>query len=183
MFNQLFRWQYAVCLEFCGSIDREGLLLLINGETESMLNDHVNSILLLLQKSKLLMHVLKIIITKVTIQFYGSPIFFPALCSTMLLWACQPWSFHWRGILTSCRRRGHMSQRCQPEKCRPFCGRCDGNVIEALPLWCTVLESQTMTMTWTSFVPPLTSYLSELAKVRGAGGESGPTMKLRWENL
>lgn len=41
-----------------------------------MLNDHVN--LSLLQKSKLLMHVLKIIITTVTIQFYGSPIFFPS---------------------------------------------------------------------------------------------------------
>lgn len=27
-----------------------------------------------------------------------------------------------------------------------------------------------MRMTWTSFVPPLTSYFSELAKVRGAGG-------------
>lgn len=46
-------------------------------EIESMLNDRVN--LSLLQKSKLLMHVLKIIITKVTIQFYGSPIFFPLL--------------------------------------------------------------------------------------------------------
>lgn len=63
-----------------------------------------------------------------------------------------------------------MSQRCQPEKCRPFCGGCDGNVIEALPLGCTVLESQTMRMTWTRFVPPLTSYFSELAKDRGVGG-------------
>lgn len=32
-------------------------------------------------------------------------------------------------------------------------------------------------------VPPLASDFGELAKVRGAGRECGPRMKLRWEKL
>lgn len=46
-----------------------------------------------------------------------------------------------------------------------------------------LLESRTMRVRWTGVVPLLAPCIGELAKVRSAGRESGPTMKIKMGEL